>query len=81
VLAGHAVIAWIALSDGPFAQWRTPQGKAIRANLGEHTIVLTGIGADGQIQVVNPLEGTRESWSQARFAAAWNALGRRALAA
>jgi len=81
IVAGHAVLAWAGLQDGPYRSWQTPNGRPIRVNLNEHTIVLTGIHADGTLQVVNVLYGTREVWSPARFERAWNLLGRRALAA
>jgi len=81
LLRGRAVMVWIGLSDGPYEQWRSPQGKQVQVNFGEHTIVLTGIMADGRLRVMNPLQGTLESWSRARFEAAWNLLGRRALGA
>ena len=81
VLAGRAVMAWIGLSDGPTGTWRSPQGKRIEANFGEHTVVLTGITPNGDLQVVNPLQGTLEQWSRGRFEAAWRLLDRRALGA
>lgn len=79
--AGRAVMAWIGLSDGPYGEWRSPQGKRIKANFGEHTIVLTGISRNGDLRAVNPLDGALESWSRTRFEAAWRLLGRRALGA
>jgi len=79
LLRGRAVMAWIGLSDGPYDAWRSPAGKRIQVNFGEHTIVLTGIASNGDLQVVNPLRGTFESWSKPRFEAAWQLLGRRAL--
>ena len=79
--AGRAVMVWIGLSDGPYGEWRSPQGKRINANFGEHTIVLTGISRNGDLRVVDPLEGVLESWSRTRFEAAWRLLGRRALGA
>lgn len=81
LLAGAPVIAWVGLSDGPYERWTTPRGRLIDVNLGEHTVVLTGIDSDGTLRVNNPLEGTRESWSPAKFEAMWALLGRRALAA
>lgn len=77
---GRAVMAWIGLSDGPYARWTSPQGKAIRVNFGEHTIVLHGIDVRGALEVSNPLEGTRERWSPAQFQTLWKRLGNRALA-
>lgn len=77
---GRAVMAWIGLSDGPYARWTSPQGKAIRVNFGEHTVVLHGISANGTVEVSNPLEGTRESWTPAQFETLWNRLGHRAVA-
>ena len=79
LLAGRAVIAWIGLSDGPYGAWRSPRGRQIEVNFGEHTIVLTGINRNGDLRVVNPLQGTLEIWSRQRFEAAWQLLGRRAL--
>lgn len=81
LLGGHAVMAWIGLSDGPYDAWRSPQGTPIEVNFGEHTIVLTGMTRNGDLRVVNPLKGTLETWSRQRFEAAWQLLGRRALGA
>lgn len=80
LLRGRAVIAWIGLSDGPYGAWRSPRGKQIEVNFGEHTIVLTGMNRNGDLRVVNPLQGTLEIWSRQRFETAWQLLGRRALA-
>ncbi len=79
LLAGHAVMAWIGLSHGPYGRWRTPGGRPIQVNFGEHTIVLTGMRADGRLTLVNPLNGTRETWTRGDFASRWTELGRRAL--
>lgn len=81
LLLGRAVMAWVGLSDGPSGNWRSPRGKQIQVNFNEHTIVLTGIRRGGGLQVVNPLQGTLERWSRARFEAAWQLLGRRAAGA
>ncbi len=78
--AGHAVMTWIALSFGPYGTWRSPQGRLVHANFGEHTVVLTGVTRH-TVRLVNPLHGTRETWTRADFEARWRALGRRALAA
>jgi uncharacterized protein YvpB len=80
LLAGHPVLAWVALSAGPYAEWTSPAGKAIRVNYGEHAIVLTGVdGAD--IRLNDPLSGERLTWSKADFERMWAGLGHRALAA
>lgn len=76
---GRAVMAWVGLSDGPYGEWRSPRGRMIRVNFGEHTVVLTGTRSDGRIRVVNPLEGTRELWTRERFETRWARLGSRAL--
>lgn len=81
LLRGRAVMAWIGLSDGPYGRWKSPQGKRIDVNFGEHTIVLAGSTRDGTLRIVNPLQGTSELWSRQRFEAAWQLLGRRALGA
>lgn len=78
--AGHAVLAWIALSFGPYGTWRSPHGRLVHANFGEHTVVLTRVTRH-TVSLVNPLHGTRETWTRADFEARWRALGRRALAA
>jgi uncharacterized protein YvpB len=81
LLVGRAVMAWIGLSDGPYDAWRSPQGTPIEVNFGEHTIVLTGINRNGDLRVVDPLNGTLETWTRQRFEAAWQLLGNRALGA
>lgn len=78
--AGHAVMTWIGLSDGPYGTWTTPSGRQVTVNFGEHTVVLHGITQDGALLVSNPLKGTRERWSQEQFEMLWARLGRRALA-
>ncbi|MEJ7797519.1 MAG: C39 family peptidase [Solirubrobacteraceae bacterium] len=79
LLAGHALIAWVGLGDGPYDSWQTPQGRTVKVNFNEHTVVLRGIDRDGAISVSNPLEGTAETWSREKFEAMWQLLGRRAL--
>ena len=79
--SGRAVMVWVGLSDGPYGTWSSPSGRAVRVNFGEHAVVLAGIGSAGDLRVLNPLEGTRETWSAAKFEAMWRLLGRRALAA
>lgn len=81
LLSGRAVMTWIGLSDGPYARWNSPDGKAIRVNFGEHTVVLHGIDAAGRLEVSNPLQGTRERWSKAKFETMFDRLGRRAITA
>lgn len=81
LLSGRAVMVWIGLSSGPYARWTSPQGKAIRVNFGEHTVVLHGIDEDGRLEVSNPLQGTRERWSQGKFEVLFKRLGQRAIAA
>jgi len=78
---GRAVMTWVGLSDGPYGQWRSPRGREVRVNFGEHTVVLNGIRSDGSVRVVNPLKGTREIWTRTRFETMWERLGRRALLA
>lgn len=79
VRSGRAVMVWIGLSEGPYGSWRSPAGRAVTVNFGEHTVVLTGVTADGRLLVVNPLEGTREVWSLEQFSQGWRLLGRRAV--
>lgn len=76
---GHAVMAWIGLTDGPYRTWITPNGRPVTVNFGEHTVVLHGITADGGLLVSNPLQGTRERWTKQQFETLWERLGRRAL--
>ncbi len=78
LLSGHPVLAWVALSDGPFATWQTPAGRTVRANYGEHAIVLTGVGPR-TVSLNDPLSGRRLSWAKPDFERMWAALGRRAL--
>ena len=78
LLQGHAVMVWVGLSDGPYVSWHTPQGGLVRANWGEHAVVLTGVR--GKAVLVNdPLDGRRKVWSKSLFQQMWNRLGRRAV--
>jgi uncharacterized protein YvpB len=81
VLAGRAVMIWVGLDDGPYGEWISPAGRPVRVNFNEHTVVLTGVRSDGELDVVNVLEGTTETWSRALFEQRFERLGRRALAA
>jgi uncharacterized protein YvpB len=78
VLAGHPVLAWVGLADGPFLRWLTPSGREITVNLNEHAVTLVGAGP-GYVLVNNPLTGQRERWSDELFSYRWKLLGRRAL--
>ena len=80
LLAGHPVMAWVALSNGPFATWQTPAGRTVHVNYGEHAVVLTGVGPAG-VSVNDPLSGGRLTWAKPQFEQMWAGLGRRALAA
>ena len=79
LLEGRAIMTWVGLSDGPYGEWRSPQNEPVRVNFGEHTVVLVGMTRDGQLRVINPLQGTREVWSREDFEIMWRRLGRRAL--
>lgn len=81
LLAGRPVMAWVGLSDGPYGSWTSPEGRRVRVNFGEHTVVLYGVRSDGQLLVSNPLEGTDEVWPRSKFELMWKRLDRRALAA
>jgi uncharacterized protein YvpB len=78
VLAGHPVLAWVGLADGPFLSWLTPSRRKITVNLNEHAVTLVGAGP-GYVLVNNPLTGRRERWSDGLFSYRWKLLGRRAL--
>lgn len=80
LLAGHPVLAWVALSEGPYASWTSPAGKQIEINYGEHAIVLTGVSGQ-TVNVNDPLSGERLTWSKSQFQQMWAGLGQRALAA
>lgn len=80
ILSGHAVMVWIGLGDGPYWSWTSPSGRKIRVNLNEHTIVLVGVRRTGDFEAINVLKGTREVLGPDELLAAWNLLGRRALA-
>lgn len=74
----HPVMVWVGLSPGPYRSWRTPTGRRITVNLGEHTVVLTGL-RDNDVQLNDPLTGRSESWTRTKFVLLWHRLGRRAL--
>lgn len=72
------VLAWIGLSEGPYRRWRTPEGRMISVNLGEHAVVLAGMR--GPVILVNdPLTGRRVEWTVDAFTTKWRLLGQRAL--
>jgi uncharacterized protein YvpB len=76
--AGRPVMAWLGLSAGPYRRWRTPSGRVIVANFGEHALLLTGVR--GQTFLANdPLVGRRTAWTASAFMSAWRLLGRRAV--
>ena len=81
LLAGHAVLVWVGLGEGPYGSWQTPAGKPIRVNFNEHTVVLSGLDEQRMLDIVNPLTGTRTRWSTQQFEAMWSLLDRRALSA
>lgn len=81
VLEGRAVMVWVGLADGPYGSWTSPDGKRIQVNFNEHTVVVDGVNPDGSLDVVNVLQGTRETWTRALFDERFARLGRRALAA
>jgi uncharacterized protein YvpB len=80
LLLGRPVMAWVALSEGPYASWHSPAGKAVTVNYGEHAVVLSGV-TEGDVTVNDPLSGQRLQWSKGQFESMWASLGRRALAA
>ena len=77
---GRPVLAWLGLSYGPYLRWRTPAGKVIVGNFGEHTVVLTGSRGDA-VYLNDPLTGRRLTWNRRTFEAMWARLGSRALGA
>jgi len=79
VLSGHAVLAWVGLADGPFGRWNSPNGRTIEVNFNEHAVVITGIGRDGLLSVIDPLQGKRTVWSKTQFEALWARINKRAL--
>ncbi len=80
LLRGKPVMAWVGLSDGPYETWRSPGGRPVTGNFGEHTVVLTGVRGES-LRVNDPLVGERAIWSKAEFELMWARLGKRALAA
>lgn len=80
LLHGHPVMVWVALSAGPYASWSTLAGKRVTVNYGEHAVVLTGVNGR-EVDVNDPLSGTRLTWARPQFERMWKALGRRALSA
>ncbi len=78
LLEGRPVIAWVALANGPFAEWTSPAGAKVRVNYGEHALVLTGVDRE-TVQINDPLSGMRLAWPKAQFEQMWAGLGHRAL--
>ncbi len=80
LLAGKPVLAWVGLSEGPYATWHSRSGALVSVNYGEHAVLLTGVDAES-VTVNDPLSGERLTWPKSEFEAMWELLGRRALAA
>lgn len=80
LLEGRAVMTWVGLQDGPYGTWRSPEGRDVRVNFGEHTVVLFGVRRDGALRVMNPLSGAREVWTKQVFETMFARLDQRALA-
>ncbi len=78
LLEGRPVIAWVALSNGPFATWSSPAGATVRVNYGEHALVLTGVDRE-TVRINDPLSGMRLTWPKSQFEQMWAGLGSRAL--
>lgn len=78
LLGGHAVLAWIGLSAGPYEVWRGPRRERVKVNDGEHTVLLRGL-AGSSVLVNDPLSGESQIWSRKEFKEKWNRLGRRAI--
>ena len=80
LLAGKPVLAWVGLSEGPYASWHSRSGALVHVNYGEHAVLLTGVDAES-VTVNDPLSGERLTWPKSEFETMWERLGRRALAA
>jgi uncharacterized protein YvpB len=80
LLSGHAVLAWVGLSAGPYRSWVGPRGERVTVNWGEHAVLLVGL-AGSRILLNDPLTGERQNWSRQEFKRRWGLLGRRALSA
>ncbi len=50
--SGRAVMAWVGLSYGPYETWRSPTGRAVKVNFGEHAVVVSGFRRDGALEVI-----------------------------
>lgn len=80
LLDGHAVLAWIGLSAGPYETWRGPRGERVAVNYGEHTVLLRGL-AGSSVFVNDPLSGESQIWSRKDFQEKSALLGHRAISA
>lgn len=80
LLSGHAVLAWIGPSAGPYRSWVGPRGERVTVNWGEQAVLLVGL-AGSRILLNDPLTGKRQNWSRQEFKRRWGLLGRRALSA
>lgn len=78
VLGGHAVLAWVGSSTGPYRSWTGPRGERVTVNWGERAVLLVGL-AGSRILLNDPQTGTRQNWNRQQFKRRWGLLGRRAL--
>lgn len=76
--SGRPVMAWIGLRQGPYRRWRSPTGRSIVVNFGEHVVVLSRIRGE-TITIHDPLTGGVLEWTIQEFTKQWRLLGKRAL--
>lgn len=78
----HPVIVWGTLASGRDISWVTPEGKRVKAIVGEHTRVVIGfsgpVEAPTAILLHDPIYGTI-TMAKETFEANWATLGNRAV--
>jgi len=82
VAGGHPVIVWGTLSSGRDTSWVTPEGKRIKAIVGEHTRVAVGFTGSLQepdgVLLLDPIYGAI-TMTKKKFSSNWGLLGNKAV--
>jgi len=78
LLAGHALIAWVGLGDGPYDTWQSREGTTINVNFNGHTAYCAASTATGRSPYPPPSRAPPRR-GRARSSSPWQLLRRRAL--
>ncbi|HWH15047.1 MAG TPA: C39 family peptidase, partial [Miltoncostaeaceae bacterium] len=78
VREGRPVVVWTTLGPSAPRRWTTRTGAVVLADQAHHTVVLTGIDAEG-VRIADPWTGTTTTATVGAIEEGWRTLGRRAV--